>query len=714
MGHRLLEGTNEPQALAITHGEGPLLVLAGAGSGKTRVLTRRVAWLLEERRVPARGVLAITFTNRAAQEMKERILSLVPRDDLWISTFHSACARILRRDSAAIGLPNDFTIYDETDRAALLRAILKEKDLDPARHRPAGVASTISRWKNAMLSPADVSRGEGLEGRSLASVFDAYERRLRDLGALDFDDLLLKAIDLLESSPETLVRYQDRFEHVLIDEFQDTNPPQYRIAKALAGTRKNLAVVGDPDQSIYSWRGADVRNLLDFERDFPGTRVVRLEQNYRSTKRILAAADAVIRRNRLRKERGLWTENPEGEFLVVLPCSDENEEAREVALQVRSLAASGRPLRDIAVFYRTNFLQRALERGLREAAIPYRVVAGVEFFERREVRDLLAYLRVLVNPKDDLAAERVAGTPPRGIGEKTLLALAEFGRAKGLSLRQTFARAADVPGLAARIRSALSSLDRLLSSLEPALEGPAGRALDAVLRAIEYEAFLKDLESSGGAEGVDRVENMRELLAYAHDFDRREPEGGLRGFLAEVSLVADADDYEEEVDRVSLLTLHSAKGLEFPVVFLVGCEEGLLPHARSVDEPAALEEERRLFYVGLTRARERVLLTYTRTRSHFGEGITSVPSRFLAEIPAELLEGFGPPEAPDEVGESPPEFDGGLSGGDLVEHPQFGRGRVVAVSGRGVNARAVVAFQRVGEKTLLLAYARLERIGATG
>jgi DNA helicase-2/ATP-dependent DNA helicase PcrA len=712
--HRLLEGTNEPQRLAITHGEGPLLVLAGAGSGKTRVLTRRVAWLLEERRVPGRGILAITFTNRAAAEMKERILALVPRPDLWISTFHSACARILRREADAIGLPRDFTIYDETDRAALLRAILKEKDLDPARHRPAAVASTISRWKNAMLAPADVARGEGLDGRSLAAVFDAYERRLRDLGALDFDDLLLKAIELFEGNPELLARYRERFEHVLIDEFQDTNPPQYRIAKALAGERKNLAVVGDPDQSIYSWRGADIRNLLDFERDFPGTTIVRLEQNYRSTKRILAAADAVIRRNRFRKERGLWTENPEGGRLVLLPCRDEEDEAREVALQIRSLAASGRPLREIAVFYRTNFLQRALERGLREAAIPYRIVAGVEFFERREVRDLLAYLRVLVNPRDDLAAERVAGTPPRGIGEKSLAALAEHGRANRLSLRQTFARAGEVPGIATRVRGALGGLDSLLSSLAPAADGPAEEALDAVVRAIDYEAFLKDLESAGGAEGVDRVENVRELLAYAREVDRREPQGGLRGFLAEVSLVSDVDAFDADADRVSLLTLHSAKGLEFATVLLVGCEEGLLPHARSVDEPAALEEERRLFYVGLTRAKERVFLTYTRTRSHFGEGLTSVPSRFLAEIPSDLLEGHGSPGEDDEAAEAPPDVDGDLSGGDLVEHHQFGRGRVVAVSGRGANARAVVAFERFGEKTLLLAYARLERIGATG
>jgi DNA helicase-2/ATP-dependent DNA helicase PcrA len=708
----ILEGTNEPQRRAITHGDGPLLVVAGAGSGKTRVLTRRVAWLVATGRCATHEILAVTFTNRAANEMRERVRALAPAEKLWVSTFHSACARLLRAEIPRLGYGRDFSIYDEADRTALVREVLRDRDVDPTAFRPAAVAGTISRWKNALVSPEEAGEGEGLERRTLAGVYGEYERRRREANALDFDDLLWRTIEVLEGFPEALEAWRRRFAHVLVDEFQDTNPPQYRIVRLLAEPGRNVTVVGDPDQSIYGFRGADLSNILDFEEDFPGTTVVRLEQNYRSTKRILEAADAVIRRNVRRHERGLWTEGPEGEPLVRLRCGSDQEEAREIALQIRGLLARGMPAGEIAVLYRTNFLQRALEAGLREATIPYRIVAGVEFFERREVRDLLAYLRLLSNPRDDLGAQRVASTPPRGIGPKTIEALRAFAAEKGIGLREAFARGEEVAGLGGRARRALGELHALLANLEPLVDGRAGVALARIVEEIDYGAFVRDLAEAGGAQGPDRAENVDELVAYAKEYDRREPEGRVRGFLSEVALVADSDDAEEEgKERVVLMTLHAAKGLEFRHVFLAGCEEGLLPHARSIAE-GEIEEERRLFYVGLTRARERAVFTSARTRTHFGSEFLAVPSRFLAEIPETVF---------DEAGEEPEppareEADGGghhLRAGEEVEHPSFGRGRIVAVSGSGANARAVVDFERFGEKVLLLSYARLERIGAT-
>jgi len=686
-------------------------VIAGAGSGKTRVLTRRVAWLVATGRCAPGEVLAVTFTNRAANEMRERVKALVPADRLWVSTFHSACARILRVEAERLGHGRGFSIYDEADRAALVREVLRDRNLDPSLFRPAAVAGAISRWKNALVTPEEAAEGEGFERRALAEVYGEYERRRRAANALDFDDLLWRTIEVLEGFPEAVERWRSRFEHALVDEFQDTNPPQYRIARLLVSPRNNLTVVGDPDQSIYAFRGADLSNILDFERDFPGATVVRLEQNYRSTKRILAAADAIIRRNVRRHERGLWTEGPEGETLVHLRCSDEYQEAREIALQIRGLLARGLPPSEIAILYRTNFLQRALEAGLREATIPYRIVAGVEFFERREVRDLLAYLRVLVNPRDDLAAQRVAATPPRGIGPKTIEAVRGFAAGRGIGLREAFARAEEVEGLGSRARRALRDLDALLSDLGALVDGFAGAALERVVERIDYLAFARDLSETGGAQGPDREENVRELVAYAKEVDRREPEGGVRAFLAEVALVADTDDAEEEEARVRMMTLHSAKGLEFRHVFLAACEEGLLPHSRSLEEEN-LEEERRLFYVGLTRARERCVFTSAWRRVHFGAEATSTPSRFLAEIPADLFEEAIPEgdAAPGE--EIAGEFEAVVLG-ERVEHATFGRGRVVAVSGTGQNARAVVDFERFGQRTLLLSYARLERVGST-
>jgi DNA helicase-2/ATP-dependent DNA helicase PcrA len=707
----LLEGLNEPQREAVEHGEGPLLILAGPGSGKTRVVTHRIAHLITERGVRPDEILAITFTNKAAREMRERVQRLLPGvAGAWISTFHSMCARLLRREIETLGsYTRDFSIYDTSDRNSLLKRLVREANYDTTQFRPAMVGSWISEWKNTRPGERPTADG-GIEEEVFARVFARYEDAMRESNALDFDDLLLKVLQLFEEHPGLRDAWSSRFRHVMVDEYQDTNRVQYRLTRHLASYHGNLAVCGDPDQSIYAWRGADIRNILDFEEDFGAPKVVKLEQNYRSTGNILKAADALIRHNSQRKHKALLTDREGGDLLYVRTCGDENDEGREVALQIRGLHAVGTPYSDVAVFYRANFMQRALESQLRLARVPYQVVGGTEFYARREVRDLISHLKLLVNPADDEAFRRVVNVPRRGVGEKGLATLAGWAADRRVSLLRAARSEEALAGVRGRARKGIAAFAALVEALEPRRDAPASEALEALLELMEYEAWMAELDDGNREE---REANVDELRTYAEEYDRLYPEGHLRGFLEDVSLVSEADGLDESEERVRLMTLHAAKGLEFPHVFITGLEEELLPHFRAIgdhEDDTGLEEERRLLYVGMTRARERLYLTHAEYRMHFGQTTPRMPSRFLDEVPPELMEGFEP-EAEEEdalgVFEGAPAY-GDLRVGDRVRHAHFGDGRVERLLGSGVNARATVRFGGHGNKDLLLQYARLE------
>jgi|688.fasta_scaffold02358_3 DNA helicase-2/ATP-dependent DNA helicase PcrA len=725
---RLVEGLNTPQKEAVLHGAGALLILAGPGSGKTRVITRRIANLLLSGQARPHEILAITFTNKAAREMRERVEALVPVPGLWISTFHAMGARILRREIEMLAGPwtRDFSIYDTHDRNQLLRRLIAEAGYDSARFRPAMVGSWISSEKNrTQFSVADAGDG-GIEAEALEKISKAYNAALAKANALDFDDLLLKVLELFEAQPGVRDSYASRFRWVLIDEFQDTNGVQYELARHLSGWHGNLAVCGDPDQSIYAWRGADIRNIVDFESDYPGAKVVLLEQNYRSTRHILESAQAVISCNRSRKQKRTWSDGEAGEKLCVIECGDEDDEAREIAAQISGWRARGGRLSDVAVFYRANFLQRALEAGLRRAALPYRIVAGVEFYERREIRDLLAWLKLAVNASDDVAFLRVVNTPARGIGEKSLGEIARWAADRRLPLIQA-ARSKEALSLVrGKARSGLEAFAGFVARCERLADGPAAAAIDAILAEIDVGAWLGEMDDESL---VDREANLEELRAHAQHWDEgqgsagEDPDGGaakarsLRTFLQEIALVSETDGGTEASERVTLMTLHAAKGLEFSLVLIAGCEEELLPHsralseARGADPDAGLEEERRLFYVGMTRAKQRLLLTWARQRLHFGSMSFRQPSRFLEEIPEEHIESSGAePEPQDPFIEYEAEEEP-LQPGALVQHEHFGRGTVLRIQGSGVNARATVRFVTHGERQLLLAYAKLTIVG---
>ena len=732
----LLEGLNPPQREAVTHGEGPLLILAGPGSGKTRVITRRIVWLVRERGVRPSEILAITFTNKAAGEMRERVQAGLPVRGLWIGTFHAMCARILRAEIGVLGYSRDFTIYDTHDRNELLKKLIQAANYDTTRFKPSMVGAWISAGKNRGFGEETegnaiaVEGEEGIEHEVLVRIRRDYEAAMRTNDALDFDDLLLKVLEIFEKHPGIRDAYASRFRYVLVDEYQDTNKVQYLLARHLSSFHGNLAVCGDPDQSIYAWRGADIRNILDFERDFESPKVVRLEQNYRSTGNILAAAQGVIRKNRARKEKTIWTEAPPGPKVVVLACADENDEARKIAREIRSGIAAGRSPDSFAVFYRVNFMQRAIESALRLANVPYQVVGGLEFYARKEIRDLVAYLRLCVNPADEIAFRRAVNSPQRGIGDKTVDIVAGFAADRRLPILKA-ARSGEALALArGRARAGLEAFGELMSRLEPLADAQASVALDALVDAIDYDAWMTQMDDESG---VDRESNVVELRAHAAEYDRlveaeaegggpRERRGGLKGFLQEIALVSDTDALDPSSKRTKLMTLHSAKGLEFPVVFVAGAEEELLPHVRALmdalgpDPDAGVEEERRLFYVGITRARERLVITHAATRLHFGQESLRTPSRFLAEIPPEVVEG-GVVDAGEEemLGAfEPPPLVEAIRVGDRVEHEHFGRGTVERLQGSGVNARATVRFTTSGERQLLLQYARLKVIGRQG
>ncbi|NLC71143.1 MAG: UvrD-helicase domain-containing protein [Desulfuromonadaceae bacterium] len=727
----LLAGLNPPQRQAVVHQGGPLLVLAGAGSGKTRTLTHRIAWLIRERQVDPYRILAVTFTNKAAKEMKERLQRLLKTDHQpWVSTFHATCVRILRREIGILGFTADFTIYDDADQQRLLKDCLKHLDIDEKSLKPRAAGAAIDGFKNEGLWPGDISVDD-YYGRLIFRVYSHYQERLKQANALDFGDLILMVVKLFEDHPEIAERYRERFRHLLVDEFQDTNRIQYRLIQLLCTPRTELCVVGDDDQSIYSWRGAKIENILKFDSDFSGAEVIRLEQNYRSTKTILDASGEMIARNRGRKGKTLWTENPAGEAIRLRVLPDDLEEARFVAAEIGRLLQQGRSPREAAVFFRTNAQSRSLEEAMMRENIPYQVVGGIKFFARMEIKDILAYLRVLVNPSDTLSVLRVLNVPARGIGAVTIQRVSDLAERCG--------------GFLPACREALT---------QGLLKGGAGRGMEGFLALIDKYSQLRDrlpfpqltaelIEESGygpmlreekTAEGKDRLQNLQELLLGMEE--HLAEQGTLSTYLEQVALVSDLDSLDDSQGRVSLMTFHSAKGLEFPFVFMTGMEEGLFPHSRATEANREIEEERRLCYVGMTRAMERLTLTRAERRRIYGDFQFNPASRFLREIPPHLLEeryhvpshrsaeshnlaalldphpetagSESPPASlPDEV-EVVPEVEGGEpSLGSRVHHPKFGVGIVRRLEGHGDQRKVTVQFYGVGLKKLLLRFAGL-------
>jgi DNA helicase II / ATP-dependent DNA helicase PcrA len=719
----LIGSLNPVQAEAVLHTEGPALIVAGAGSGKTRALTHRIAYLIREQGVNPYSILAITFTNKAAREMAERVESLLGQriaKGMWILTFHSACARILRREHEHLGLPSSFTIYDEGDTERLIAGVLKDLDLDVKRYPPRAMAAAIGKAKDHVVSAEDFAGAAGnLYEQTIAKVYAEYERRKHAAGALDFDDLITETVRLFRDHQAVLEHYQEWFRYILIDEYQDTNRAQYQLVNLLAAKYRNICVVGDADQGVYSWRGATIQNLLDFERDYPDAEIFLMEQNYRSTSNILAVANALIEHNVHRKPKSLWTETQGGELAVRYRADDEHEEAVFVAEEVHRLVESeGHRYSDVAVFYRTNAQSRVLEDIFMRAGIPYRVVGGVRFYQRKEVKDVLAYLRLLLNPQDVVSARRVVNTPRRGIGDATVASLEGFAVFEEIPFLEAARRVDEIPELGARAKGAVAGFVGVIDRLRQAFDSGAGPQKMVEAAATE-SGYLLELEAERTVEAEGRIENLRELGGVAAEFEQRSPDGTLAEFLEQVSLVSEQDEYDEESGNVTLMTLHNAKGLEFPVVFIIGLEDGVFPHYRSMGEPAALEEERRLMYVGVTRAQQRLYLTHAWSRMLFGSTSYNPPSRFLGEIPSELVHAIEEENVIGGGGEVSPiraAVDGRreipqISAGDTVVHDKWGEGVVLTVSGAGSDAEATVRFEDAGEKRLLVAYAPLKRVG---
>ncbi len=711
-----LNQLNPQQRLAVETTVGPLLVLSGAGSGKTRVLTYRVAHLIEMG-VPAWKILAITFTNKAAKEMAERINILAggSAKDAWVSTFHACCAKILRRDIEKLGYKRSFSIYDDDDQLSLIKAALKDMGLSDKEYPPRQVRAAISDAKNRLLSPDEWLKEEGGDFRSkkIAEAFRRYQDALRGNNALDFDDLLLKTLELFSAHLPVLQYYRDRFDYILVDEYQDTNAAQYELVHMLAGEKRNLCVVGDDDQSIYGWRGADIRNILDFEKDYPDARVVKLERNYRSTGNILDAANQVIAHNKGRKEKALWTEAPSGEKLTLYRALDERDEAAFVATTAKAVAGRGKAS-EIAVLYRMNAQSRVLEEAFVRSGIAYRVYGGLKFYDRREVKDLIAYMRALVNPDDDVSVRRIINEPRRAIGDATVDILNEYRRLNGMSLMGAALSSADVP-LPARAAGAVKGFAELMIDLTELLYAKTpSEFLDAL---IEKTGYKKQFEADKTDEGAERLQNIDELRGAVVEFERLNPEGTVADFLENVALMTDLDSMDGRLNAVTLMTLHSAKGLEFDCVFLAGMEEGIFPMTRALFDDDQLEEERRLCYVGLTRARKKLFLSLAHNRMLYNARSANEPSRFLTEIPPRLLErGFAPsvrtvpsprptpaarPAArPNALGipgvskgfSAAPQPAAIFRAGDKVAHRAYGRGDVVEVVGSGDDQRVRVKF----------------------
>ena len=765
----LLDGLNPQQRAAVVHEGSPLLIVAGAGSGKTRVLTHRIAYLLAAREVSPAQILAITFTNKAAGEMAARAAALTGSRarSMWLMTFHSACVRILRREAGRFGYPSSFSIYDQADSRRLMALVCRELELDAKYHPPKGMVAQVSNLKNDLVDYESFgTRASGYREKALAEAYAEYQRRLVAAGAMDFDDLIMITVNLLQAFPEVAAAYRSRFRHVLVDEYQDTNHAQYVLVRELAGQGTGqparqrtgpiisngdsaasapglpgsaaspagppspdgpaeLCVVGDADQSIYAFRGATIRNIEEFERDFAGARVILLEQNYRSTQNILAAANAVVSRNASRIPKNLWSDQGDGPPIVGYVADNEHDEAAFVAEEVDRLSDAGDATAgEVAVFYRTNAQSRVFEEVFIRAGMPYKVVGGVRFYERREVRDLLGYLRLIANPADEVSLRRVLNVPRRGIGERAEECVAALANRDRLTFAAALARPQDVPGLAARSTRSIEAFNELIGGLRElvAVGSPVADVAEAVL---DRSGYLAELAASSDLQDASRIENLNELVSVAREYDGQRPDGSLLEFLEQVSLVADADqipDGEDHGGLVTLMTLHTAKGLEFPVVFLTGLEENVFPHERSVGDERELEEERRLAYVGITRAQQRLYLTRAMTRAWWGRPAYHKQSRFLSEVPAELLdwrrdEAAATPPASERLARRPGMNVVGhrpvpsLAPGDHVNHDSYGLGRVLSVEGRGDDPEAKIDFGGdYGIKHLLLRYAPIEKL----
>ena len=709
----LLESLNPVQRKAVQHTEGPLLILSGAGSGKTRVITHRIAYLIQHHDVSPFNILAVTFTNKAAEEMRTRLDNLIGQSQLWVATFHSTCAQILRRDIHHLGYDRSFTIYDTADQQTLIKELIKTLQLP--LNNPGPVIGEISRAKSDFVSPEDYAkRPVGFFEESVAQIYPMYQDFLRENNALDFDDLIKLTVELFATNPNVLEYYQDKFRYILVDEYQDTNRGQYLLVNALAQKHQNICVVGDDDQSIYSWRGADINNILDFEEDYPDTTVLRLVQNYRSTKNILEAAYHVIRNNQKRKEKQIWTNNKKGSAITLHEARDDISEADYVLRQIREWRTQRRKYGECVIFYRINAQSRTFEDALRGANIPYQIVGGIRFYERMEVKDIMAYMRVIVNPADTVSIKRVINVPRRGIGVATVQKIEDFAYEENIPLFEAIQRVGEVPTLNNGAKNKVRAFAELIASFNP--NDPPARTAEELL---DRTGYLQALRSEGSIEAQTREENLQELVAAVQEYEESETEPMLSGFLEKITLASDIDSMEDKSDVVTMMTLHSAKGLEFPIVFMVGIEEGLLPHQRSYDSEAELEEERRLCYVGLTRAEEHVYLTYARSRRLYRDIDYRLPSRFIEEIPPELVD-QGPahesprrpvvstydPDEPDYEDEVQSYYDVG----DIVYHTKFGRGRITAISGYGFDMRITVRFERGSEKVLAAAFARLQRV----
>jgi DNA helicase-2/ATP-dependent DNA helicase PcrA len=737
----LLNKLNPPQREAVLHGEGPLLLLAGAGSGKTRVIVHRIAYLITERQIDCRAILAVTFTNKAAEEMRNRVKRLLHGGEApLIATFHSFCSRILRQQSERLGYEGNFAIYDAKDSEKLLKELIAGTGIDERVCPSAKITAVIDDWKNSGVTPEQVCPATGHEEQAL-KIYALYQQRLKRSNALDFGDLLMKVVELFTTFPDVCRQYRDRYQWLLVDEYQDTNPVQYQLIRMLAGETRNLCVVGDDDQAIYRWRGADIRNILDFERDFPGVKVIKLEQNYRSTQTILKAAGMVVARNRGRKEKELWTENPAGSRIVYRHLRDEREEARFVCREIRSSLKTGISESDVAVFYRINAQSRVVEDALVADGIPYRVVGGMRFYERKEIKDILAYLKVVDNPADEIALRRIINVPGRGIGPVTVQKIAADAVNTGLTLHDAL-RGASLGTGTASVRGKLVCFIALLTKLREMAKSLSLGDLAAAI--IEETGYVRWLQEERSDDALERLANVQELLSAIREFEQSDNERDLSAFLEQVALISDLEQGEAGHSAVTLMTLHAAKGLEFPVVFMIGMEEKVFPHVRSLSDAAQLEEERRLCYVGMTRARERLLMTSAQSRRIFGQEQQNRPSRFLGDIPEEYLDlernelanvrtplydgDARPDHAPErrhnlaalveqggdaypdnEVVQVPEEQEYGVMIGMKVRHGRFGRGTVRKIEGTGDDQKVIVWFESVGPKKLMVRFAALER-----
>jgi len=713
----ILDKLNNRQKEAVVTTEGPLLILAGAGSGKTRVLTHRIAYLIKEKRVSPANILAITFTNKAAQEMKDRVESLLGYvGDIWVSTFHSACVRILRRDIEKIGYDKNFVIYDTQDQKSLVSDCIKELDLNEKQYTPKGMLSAISKAKDKMVSPDEylLEFGNDYRNKKVADVYRLYQKKLKKDNALDFDDIIIKTIELFKKDEEILRYYQDRFRYIMVDEYQDTNRPQYEFVNLLAKRYRNLCVVGDDDQSIYGWRGADIKNILDFEKDYPEAKVIKLEQNYRSTQIILDAANNVIDNNIKRKKKQLWTDNKDGEKIVVCEVQNEREEANFIIDRIKDLIANGKKYSDFAILYRTNAQSRIFEEACMMNDIPYKLVGALRFYDRKEIKDIIAYLRILVNPYDDVSLKRIINVPKRGIGESTVSALEQYAREHDTSM---YFAIPDVE-LKGRARKVLDNFKKFIDDLINQLDFMTiTEVIDYIL---EKTGYMDELKADDTKESESRIENINEFIRAAREFMETSEDKSLESFLSGITLVSDIDTAGDIGESVVLMTLHSAKGLEFPVVFMAGMEEGIFPSSMSFIDEHELEEERRLCYVGITRAKERLFMTYARTRNLYGKPQYNTASRFINEIPQDLIVEYDKGAIKRNDYESVSSYintfarkandKANYNPGDKVEHKLWGIGTVVNVEGIGEERELTVAFPNVGIKRLSLKYAPIRAI----